>query len=104
MTAMSEMWHRAADGVIEDMLSQSETYFDVKAALTADEAPTLLMAADPALDASLRPDEAKRALDLLPRGSLVTVAGAAHAIHAAKPLEFVRLVEDFASAPPAGAG
>jgi non-heme chloroperoxidase len=101
MTMMSEMWHEAADGVIEDMLAQREQYFDIDAALAGSDSPTLLMAADPDLGASLRPDQARRAARLLRHGELVTVRGAGHAIHATRPREFADLVHSFAGAPEA---
>lgn len=95
LRTMSEMWHEAADGVITEMLADDARYFAIDGALRADESPTLLMQADPALGAALSPAGAQHALSLLPHGRLVTVNGAGHAIHAYKPAEFTRLIVDF---------
>jgi pimeloyl-ACP methyl ester carboxylesterase len=100
LTIMSEMWHNASDGVITDMLDRSQDYFDLDAALLADEAPTLLLQADPAMSPSLTTENARRTLELLPHGSLYTVEGAGHAIHAYRPAEFVDLVRRFADGDP----
>lgn len=93
--AMSEMWHEASDGVIEDVLSHEDSYFDLGSALSLDEAPTLLMRADPEMGGVLSEADAERAARALPQATVVTVPGAGHAIHADKPAEFVRLIHDF---------
>ena len=92
---MSEMWHEAADGVLEEMLASPDDYFDVEAALRADEAPTLIMRADPAQGGVLSAEQAERAKQQLPRGELVYLPGVGHAIHAEEPAEFVKLVREF---------
>jgi pimeloyl-ACP methyl ester carboxylesterase len=92
---MSEMWHETADGVIDDMLSQAEDYNAIEGALRANESPTLLLQADPQLGAVLSDEGARRALGALPRGSLVQIKGAGHAIHAYKPIEFVDIIHGF---------
>lgn len=94
MKMMSEMWHEAADGVIEDAL-QDDRYFDLDPALRGDESETLILRADPALGGVLSREEAGRALALLPHGTLIDVPGAGHAIHATHPAAFVRLIRDF---------
>jgi 3-oxoadipate enol-lactonase len=93
--SMSAMWHEAADAVITEMLEHADDYFAIDDALRSVESPTLLMQADPSMHPALTTDGAAHALDLLPRGSLVTVAGAGHAIHGYRPREFVRLIADF---------
>jgi pimeloyl-ACP methyl ester carboxylesterase len=93
---MSEMWHRAADGVITDMLARPLDYFYLDPALQSDEAPTLLLQADPTMSPSLTTENARHALEHLPHGTLYTVSGAGHAIHAYRPAEFVDLVRRFA--------
>lgn len=95
LCSMAEMWHEAADGVIEDMLAQPDDYNAIDPALANDGAEVLLMQADPGQGAVLESGEARRALALLPHGSLVTVPGAGHAIHAFKPREFVELIRRF---------
>jgi pimeloyl-ACP methyl ester carboxylesterase len=92
---MSEMWHEAADGVIEDMLASPDDYYAVGDHLRHIEAPTLLLQADPALGGVLSTEEAERALALLPHGQQIEVPGAGHAIHAYKPAEFVQIVSAF---------
>lgn len=99
LRTMSEMWHEAADGVIEDMLDDPDHYYAIGPALRTNESPTLLMQADPTIGAVLTSQEARRALLQLHHGSLVTVPGAGHAIHAYKPAEFVQIVCDFVGVP-----
>jgi pimeloyl-ACP methyl ester carboxylesterase len=96
LTTMAEMWHEAADGVIEDLLAQRETYFGLDAALQAVESPTLILQADRAMGGVLTDRQARRALDLLPHGTLVHIPGAGHAIHGTKPVDFARHVVEFA--------
>ncbi len=104
LRSMSEMWHGAADGVIEDMLDRPADYYAIDANLHAIESPTLLMQADPAHGAVLTDTEAVRTLELLRQGRLARVAGAGHAIHAHAPVEFVRLLTEFTEVGTRGAG
>ncbi|MDQ2742712.1 MAG: alpha/beta hydrolase [Chloroflexota bacterium] len=104
LRSMSEMWHEAADGVIEDMLDRPADYYAIDRNLRAIESPTLLMQADPVHGAVLTDTEAQRTLELLRQGSLTRVAGAGHAIHAHAPVEFVRLLTEFAEVGTRGAG
>jgi N-formylmaleamate deformylase len=96
MRTMSEMWHRASDAVIEELLSDPDSYYEMDRELRNIESPTLLIQADPARGAVLRDVDIQAALDRLPRGASVTVAGAGHAVHAFKPAQFVSIVEQFA--------
>jgi pimeloyl-ACP methyl ester carboxylesterase len=93
--AMAEMWAEAADGVIQDLLADRDTYFALDPALQAIESPTLLIQADPTMGAALSDASAEYALSLLEHGTLARVPGAGHAVHATKPFEFLRLVLDF---------
>jgi 3-oxoadipate enol-lactonase len=95
LRSMSEMWHEAADGVIEEMLAHADDYFAIDGALRANDAPTLLLQADPAMGASLTAEGARRGLALLSHGSHRVVHGAGHAIHATKPEEFTSIILDF---------
>jgi pimeloyl-ACP methyl ester carboxylesterase len=95
LRVMSDMWHEAADGVIEDVLAAPETYFALDDALSAIESPTLILQADRARGGVLTDDQAQRALAVLPHGTLVHVPGSGHAIHGTKPVEFVRAVLAF---------
>lgn len=95
LRTMSEMWHAASDGIIDDMLARPDDYYAIDSALEAIDAPTLLLRAEPDKGGVLTAEQAQRALRLLPNGHSVLVAGAGHAIHATKPAEFVKLVEAF---------
>ena len=97
MRMMAEMWHEAADGVLQELLDHEADYFAVDNALRAIDAPTLILQADPELGGVLSSDEAQRAVQLLQRGSLTYMPGAGHAIHAYKPAEFARIVQEFAA-------
>lgn len=97
LRTMSEMWHEASDGVIEDMLADQDEYYAIEPALRGIESPTLLLRADPALGGVLTQEEADRAVELLRHGSVMEVPGAGHAIHAYNPEEFTRIVRDFSS-------
>ena len=94
---MAEMWHAASDGVIEDMLEQPDDYYAIDQSLRLVEAPTLLMRGDPEVGGVLSSSEAERALQLLPRGTLMDFPGAGHAIHAYQPSEFVSAVYEVVS-------
>jgi 3-oxoadipate enol-lactonase len=98
LKTMSEMWHGAADGVIQDMLARPDDYYAVDPALRLDEAPTLLMQADPALGGVLSDEQAELALSELPNGAVLRVPGAGHAIHAYRPREFVDAIVRFVGA------
>ncbi len=93
--AMSEMWRHAADGVVVEMLAREQSYYDLSKYLKNIESPTLLVQADPALDAVLTDDGIRDALLQLPHGYATRVSGAGHAVHAFKPVEFISLVEQF---------
>jgi 2-(acetamidomethylene)succinate hydrolase len=92
---MSEMWHEASNGVIEDMLAHASDYFDIAPALRATEQPTLLLQADAARGGVLRDEDIEQTLNLLPRGSVREIQGAGHAIHATHPAEFVAALDSF---------
>lgn len=94
--AMSEMWHRSADGVIVDVLDNADSYWNIEPALRWNTAPTLILRADPNRGGVLTDIEARRAINILPRGNLIYVPGAGHAIHADKPVEFTNILLHFA--------
>ena len=92
---MAEMWRVSADGVIQDALEGRDSYFSVDGSLAATESPTLIMQADRALGGVLTDRQAQHALDLLPRGRLLPMPGAGHAIHATRPVEFAGALLNF---------
>ncbi|MGI8913809.1 MAG: alpha/beta fold hydrolase [Chloroflexota bacterium] len=95
-----EMWERTAEAAVEAILASPSTVFDIDNWLAEVTAPTLLLAADPMLDARLRPTDAAAALQQLRDGTLETVPGAGHVIHAQRPAEFCRAVLAFLGSPP----
>lgn len=96
LEAMSEMWHEASDGVITDVLDDMDAYWNIEPALRWNTAPTLILRADPSRGGVLTDIEARRATNILPRGNLIYVPGAGHAIHADKPADFTNILLDFA--------
>jgi pimeloyl-ACP methyl ester carboxylesterase len=100
MRTMSEMWHRASDGVIEELLANPRGYYEMERELRNIESPTLLLQADPTMGQVLSDDNARKVLRLLPHGTAITIEGAGHAIHAYKPAEFASIVERFAQERP----
>jgi pimeloyl-ACP methyl ester carboxylesterase len=89
------MWERTADAALQEILTGPTTVFDSDDWLAEVAAPTLLMAADPALDARLRPADAAAALGHLRDGTLAEFPGAGHVIHAQRPADFCRTVAAF---------
>jgi pimeloyl-ACP methyl ester carboxylesterase len=89
------MWERTADAALQAILAAPATVFDSNGWLAEVTAPTLLMAADPALDARFRPADAAAALGHLRDGTLAEFPGAGHVIHAQRPAEFCRTVAAF---------
>lgn len=94
MTMMANMWHEAADGVIEDALADPD-YFAIDPALRGDQSQTLIVRADPERGGVLSEAEARHALALLARGSLVYLPDSGHAVHATHPAQFTRIVREF---------
>ncbi len=93
--ALADLYRRAADGAIRAVLRSEVGFPAVCAALPNIAAETLVVAADPRLDAALGAEAAERVVGLLRHGRLLTIPGARHAVHAAKPREFVSAVREF---------
>lgn len=93
--ALAGLYRGAADGAFQAVLRAEPGYPMAVAALANIQAETLLLAADPSLDAALGPEAAERAAGLLPHGQLRTIPGARHAIHASRPREFAEAVLGF---------
>lgn len=93
--AIASLYRTAADGAFQAVL-RSEPGFPVAvAALPNIKIETLVIAADPALDAALGPEAAERVGESLQHGRVLTIPGARHAVHASKPREFTRAVREF---------
>ena len=93
--AMATLFRTAADGAFAAVLRAEAGYPGVVAQLPNVQAPTLVVAADPALDAAIGPEVAERVTASLPNGRLLTIPGAAHAIHASKPRELAQAIARF---------
>lgn len=93
--AMANLFRTAADGAFSAVIRSEAGFPGAVAQLPNVQAPTLVVAADPALDASLGPEAAERVTASLPNGRLLTIPGAAHAIHASKPRELAQAVVRF---------
>lgn len=93
--AMANLFRSAADGAFQAVIRAEPGFPAVVAALSNVQAETLVVAADPSLDAALGPEAAERVVSALPRGRLLTLPGATHAVHASKPRELVSAVAAF---------
>ena len=83
--ALASLYRTAADGAFNALLRAEPGFPAAVAALANIKIETLVVAADPALDAALGPEAAEHVTSLLPHGRLVTIPGARHAVHASKP-------------------
>jgi pimeloyl-ACP methyl ester carboxylesterase len=95
--ALADLFRAASDGAFEAALRTEPGFPAVFAALGSVCAPTLLIAADPALDGALGHEMARATAAALPRGRLVDVPGGRHAVHASHPRQFVDAVTSFLS-------
>ncbi len=93
--AMANLFRTAANGAFAAVLKSEAGFPGVVAQLPNVKAPTLVVAADPTLDGSLGPEAAERIVSSLPNGRLLTIPGAAHAVHATKPRELAQAVLRF---------
>ena len=93
--AMAGLFRTAADGAFAAILRSEAGFPGVVAQLPNVQAPTLVVAADPALDASLGAEAAERIAASLPNGRLLSIPGAAHAVHASKPRELAQAILRF---------
>jgi pimeloyl-ACP methyl ester carboxylesterase len=93
--AIATLYRTAADGTFHAVLRSEPGFPAIAAGLGNIKVETLIVAADPSLDAALGAEAAERAASTLPNGRLVTIPGARHAVHASKPREFARIVREF---------
>jgi len=93
--AIADLFRSAADGPFQ-AAQRSEPGFATQAAvLRSVGAPTLLIAADPTLDAALGEKAAHTLAASLRDGRLLTIPGARHAVHASHPRDFATAVVGF---------
>ena len=93
--AIASLYRTAADGTFSALLRAEPGFPVVVAALPNLSIETLVIAADPSLDAALGAEAAEHVVSLLPHGRLLTIPGARHAVHASKPRELTRAVREF---------
>jgi len=92
--ALASLYRTAADGAFQAVLRSEPGFPAVVSVLGNVKVETLVVAADPRLDAALGAEAAEHVVSLLPQGRLVTIPGARHAVHASKPRELVKAVRD----------
>ena len=93
--ALASLYRVAADGTFQAVLRGEPGFPAVVSALGTLKVETLVVAADPDLDAALGAEAAERIGSLLPKGRVITIPGARHAVHASKPRELVQVVREF---------
>jgi pimeloyl-ACP methyl ester carboxylesterase len=92
--ALASLYRAAADGTFHAVLRGEPGFPAAVAALPNITIETLVVAADPRLDAALGPEAAEHVASLLPHGRLLTIPGARHAVHASKPRELVQAIRE----------
>jgi pimeloyl-ACP methyl ester carboxylesterase len=93
--ALADLYRSAADGAFQAVLRGDVGFPSIVALLGGVKSETLVIAADPALDAALGAEAAQRVADAIPHGTVLTIPGAGHAVHASKPREFAAAVLAF---------
>jgi pimeloyl-ACP methyl ester carboxylesterase len=96
--ALASLYRTAADGTFLAVMRSEPGFPAAVAALSSIKIETLVIAADPSLDAALGAEAAERVGSLLLNGRLLTIPGARHAVHASRPREFARAVREFLEA------
>jgi pimeloyl-ACP methyl ester carboxylesterase len=94
-TALANLYRTASDGAFQAVLRAEQGFPAVVALLGNIQVETLVIAADPTLDAALGEEAARRVAEALPKGRLLVIPGARHAIHASKPRPFAEAVLGF---------
>jgi len=93
--ALANLYRAAADGAFQAVMRAEAGYPSIAALLGGIRAETLVIAADPTLDAALGEAAAQQVVAALPHGRLLTIPGARHAVQASKPREFAEAVLSF---------
>src|SRR5438105_4406525 len=74
--ALAGLYRTAADGAFQAVLRSEPGFPAVAGLLGGVQVDTLVIAADPALDAALGEEAAQRVVEMLPKGRLLTIPGA----------------------------
>jgi pimeloyl-ACP methyl ester carboxylesterase len=96
--ALASLYRAASDGAFQAVLRGDAGFPSVVGLLGNIQATTLVVAADPLLDAALGTVAAERTVAALPHGRLLVIPGARHAVHASKPRAFAEAVSEFVRA------
>jgi 3-oxoadipate enol-lactonase len=100
--ALARMFRQAADAAFEAVLAVPPDEWDAWERAPRIQQPTLVVQADPARGGILGATAARRFVDRLPRGRLLSIPGAAHAVHASHPAALASDVLDFLDEAPSG--
>ncbi len=97
--ALASLYRSAADGTFLAVLRSEIGFPAAVNALSNVKIETLVIAADPrSSDAAMSAEAAERVTAQLPKGRLLTIPGARHAVHASKPREFAQAIREFLEA------
>lgn len=96
-------WAAAVSALDPDVLTlivedRAKVGYDQDDCLRRISAPTLLLQGEPSLGGALIDEDARRAAELLVRGTYVKLPHVGHGIHTADPTGFCRIVHDFLEA------
>jgi pimeloyl-ACP methyl ester carboxylesterase len=93
--ALANIFRSAADGAFQAVARAEPGYPALRESLPSIKVPTLVIAADPRLDAALSAEAATAVAEAIPDGRLVTIERAGHAVHATRPREFAEALLGF---------
>ncbi len=93
--ALARLFRQAADAAFETILATPPDRWDAWERAPRVAQPTLVVQADPAHGGILGPAAASAFVARLPRGRLVTIPGATHAVHGSHPAALATAILDF---------
>jgi len=93
--SLARLFRRAAPGTLETYIASPLGAPWAWHAASELNVPVLILQADVTTDGALGDDAAKRFTRLLPKGTLIKIPGASHAIHASRPREAVAHIDHF---------
>ena len=93
--SLARLFRSAAPGTLETYIASPRGAPWAWHAASELNVPVLILQADVTTDGALGDDAAKRFTRLLPRGTLIKIPGASHAIHASRPREAVAHIDQF---------